>query len=233
MNPEDLGCKRWRSLKKVIEQRSRLVRELNETNERLLALQAKMPQAEQADREGYATAIAAGKPEPERKAGQITAQIETEQRRAEACQVAIENAERDVRRLRSENGPAWRREQFRAIAKAHAAYRADIRRLEAARETLADEVALVAWIVDGKGISPVTDALIDRAGVAEGRPPLSFSRVLYSLNEDAEEIATHVGESEVLLPWQRVKAHVEALVGQGLSRQEALRQAHGTEWGGE
>jgi hypothetical protein len=233
MNPEDLGCQRWRPLKKAVEQRTRLVRESNETNERLLALRAELPQAEKADSEAFAAALAAGKPEPERKSEQISAQIENMARRADACSVAIENAENEIRRLRNENGPAWRREQFRTIAKKHAAYEKGIRELEEAREALADEVALAGWIVDGRGIPPVNDSLIDRDAAAEGRPPLSFSRVLHSLREDAGEIATHVGESEVRMPWEQVKAHVEALVGQGLSRKEALQRAGRMEWGGE
>lgn len=68
---------------------------------------------------------------------------------------------------------------------------------------------------------------------ATGSPPLSFSLVLKRLREDADDISLYSAESEARLPWQRVRAHVEALVGQGYSRKEAMKQAGPSEWGGE
>jgi hypothetical protein len=234
MNPEDLGCLRWRPLKKAVEQRTRVVNELNETNVRLAALREQLPQSEQADREAYAVAVAKGEPEPERKTVELATAIEAEERRAEACGRAVENAEAEIRRLRNENNSAWRRQQFRAIAKAHAAYQETIRQLEQARETLADEVALVAWIVDGVGVSEVNDSLSGRKTTdATGSPPLSFSEVLRRLNEDADDISLYSAESEARLPWQRIRGHVEALVATGLSPEEALKQAGPAEWGSE
>jgi hypothetical protein len=47
-----------------------------------------------------------------------------------------------------------------------------------------------------------------------------------------EEIATHLREPEPRLPWTRIKDHAEALVGQGLSREEAVQHAGHTEWAG-
>jgi uncharacterized membrane protein YqiK len=234
LNPEDLGCQRWRPLKKAVGQRNRVVRESNETNGRLAALRERLPQSEQADREAYAVAVAKGEPEPERKTVELRAAIEAEQRRAEACAQAVENSEAAIGRLRNENNSAWRKQQFRAIAKAHAAYQETIRQLEQARETLADEVSLVAWIVDGLGVSEVRDSLSGRVTTdATGSPPLSFSLVLKRLCEDADDISLYSAESEARLPWQRVRAHVEALVGQGYSREEAMKQAGPSEWGGE
>jgi hypothetical protein len=59
MNPEDLARERWRPAAKAVEKRNRLAEELSVTNERLAALRAELPRAEEADREAYATAIAA------------------------------------------------------------------------------------------------------------------------------------------------------------------------------
>jgi hypothetical protein len=233
MNPEDLGCQRWRPLRRAVEQRNRLVRELNETNKRLTALREQLPRAAQTDREAYAAELAQGKAEPERQAEQITAGIEIEQRRAEACILGIENAERELRKLCGSNA-AWRSEQLRSIAKARSAYQDSIRRLEADRDALGNEVTLFGWLRTGDVGSPVRDGLSGHiAADASGRPPLSFAHVVQALSTDAESIAAHLSEPDPSPPWSRIKDHAEALVGQGLSREEAVQRAGPSGWGGE
>lgn len=196
MNPEDIAVQRWRPVRKAVDQRNRLVRELNETNQRLAVLQAELPQAAQADRENFATAIAAGKNEPERKVEQVTARIETEQRRAEACALGVENAERELRSLCSRNA-TWRGETQRSIVKARSAYQAAIAGLEAAREGLADEVGLLDWLRSGSVASSVNDKLSGHiAAEADGRRALQFSDVVAALTADAEDIAPYLAAPE-------------------------------------
>jgi hypothetical protein len=230
VNPEDLARRRWKAVNKKVEERSRLVRELNETNERLASLREELPRAEQADCQAFAAALGQGKAEPERQAEQISARITIEERRAEAAALGIENAERALRELCARNA-TWRGDTLRSIVKARLDYQEAIAALEAAREALGDEVSLIGWLANGDMASPVNDRLAGHVAV-DGQPSLSFTQVLLALSADAEEIATHLREPEPRLPWTRIKDHAEALVGQGLSREEAVQHAGHTEWAG-
>lgn len=232
MNPEDLARRRWKVVNKKAEERGRLVQQLNQANERLAVLREELPRAEQTDREAFATALGQGNDEPERSATKLVEKIEAEQRRAEAAVIGIENAERELRELCSRNGP-WRFETMRTIAKARTEYQESIRRLEDARESLADEVSLFGWLRTGDVASPVRDALSGHIAAADGRPPFSFAQVVLALSADAEDIASHLREPEPRLPWSRIKDHAEALAGQGLSREEAVQHAGRSGWGDE
>jgi hypothetical protein len=69
--------------------------------------------------------------------------------------------------------------------------------LEAAREALADEVALAGWLESGSVASSVNDKLSGHiAAEAAGEPPLSFARVLRALSADAEDIAPYLAAPE-------------------------------------
>lgn len=230
VNPTDIARGRWRPLRKALEKQERLSLELTQAGERLAALQGELAQAQREDREAFAEALAAGKDEPVRKVEQLAVRIEAEQRRVDAYVTAVENANADVDKLRTENANAWRKDTLGKIAETHNAYEASIREVERCREALADEVALHGWISDGIGVSPIRDALSGRTVPVAGREPLSFTRVLRELTEDAGQIATYLRE----LPgpqsaWTMMK-RAEALVGQGATREEALNQAD--YWGG-
>jgi hypothetical protein len=173
VNPEDLARQRWRPIAKAVEKRNRLGRELTDTNGRLVALRGELPQAEQADREAFAVAIAEGKPEPNRKAKQIDANIAAAERRSEALQTAVQQAESELQKLCEQNRPGWYRDTLAAIGRAHRIYQEAIDAVAQAREGLADEVALADWIRGGVGVSPIVDTLAAR----NGGEALSFSRV--------------------------------------------------------
>jgi hypothetical protein len=136
--------------------------------------------------------------------------------------LAITAAEGDIAKLRRSNWTAWYRDTLGAIAKAHRVYAEAVQAVAESREALADEVALAGWLRSGSSASPLVDGL--------GGSDLSFARVLQALHEDAEQTASHLREPEPRLPWKRISERVEALVGTGLTREEALKQA---DWGGE
>jgi hypothetical protein len=141
---------------------------------------------------------------------------------------AVENAKLD--KLRAENRSAWRKEALDKIAEAHGAYEASIREVEQRREALADEVALHGWLTDGIGVSPIRDALSGRVAPVDGREPLSFARVLRELDEDATQIATYLRDLPGPPSAWSVMKRAEALVGEGATREEALKQVGG--WDG-
>ena len=224
MNPQDLARKRWKPVRKALEKCEELGLELSQVGERIAALQGELSQAQDADREAYAEAIAAGRDEPVRKAEQLAIRIEAEQRRFDACVTAVENANARLDKLRAENRSAWRKDALAGIAKTHSAYEESIRRLAECREALAAEVALHGWVADGIGVSPITDSLSGRTTTArDGRAPLSFSRVEGELNEDAMSIATHLREIDTQSMWSLMR-RAEALVGKGVTREQALKQ---------
>jgi tetratricopeptide (TPR) repeat protein len=229
LNPVDLARKRWKPVRKALEERERLEAELTQAGERLAALQGELQQAAQDDREAYAAAIAAGQDEPVRKVEQLAIRIEAEQRRVDACALAVERANDELNRLRGENRSAWHKDTLAKIAEAHGAYEESIRLLERCREALADEVALAGWISDGIGVSPIRDSLSGRTASVNGREPLSFSRVLRELDEDGASIASYLREIEPSSPWSLMK-RAEALVGKGATREQALKQVGG--WDG-
>ena len=198
-----------------------------ETNERLVRLRNQLPLVEQADRAAFAAALAAGKAEPDRMADQVAANIAAEERRSEALQTAVKQAESDLQKISEQNRPGWYRDSLAAIGKAHRIYEEAIDAVAQAREGLADEVALADWIRGGVGVSPIVDTL----AAAGGGEALSFSRVLQALNADAGQVAGHLPEPEPRVSWRRVREHAEALVGQGMSREEALKQASSSGWG--
>jgi hypothetical protein len=227
VNPEDLARTKWRPVEKAAAKRDRLGRELAETNEHLVRLRNELPQVEHADREAFAAALAAGKAEPDRLAEQVAANIAAEERRSKALQTAVQQAESELQKLCEQNRPGWYRDTLAAIGKAHWVYEEAIDAVARAREGLADEVALADWIRGGVGVSPIVDTLAAR----NGGEALSFSRVLQALNADAEQVTGHLPEPEPRVSWRRVREHAEALVGQGMSREEAVKQASGSGWG--
>jgi DNA repair exonuclease SbcCD ATPase subunit len=218
VNPVDLARKRWKPVRKALEERERLEAELTAAGARLSALQDERQEAAQDDREAYAAAIAAGQDEPVRKVEQLAIRIEAEQRRVDACVLAVERASAELDRLRAVNRSVWHKDTLAKIAEAHGAYEESIRLLEQRREALADEVALAGWVSDGIGVSPIRDPLSGR-----DREALSFARVLRELEEDATNIATHLREIEPSSPWSLMR-RAEALVGKGTTREQALKQ---------
>lgn len=224
MNPQDLASQRWKPVRKALEEQQDLGHKLSQAADRLAALREELQQAGQTDRKAYAAAIAAGKPEPPRKAEQLAVAIEAEQRRVDACATALECVSAKLDRLRTENRSAWRKDALGLIAETHSAYEEWIRLLPERREALADAVALHAWVGDGIGISPIRDALSGRTGPVDGREPMSFKRVQDELNEDAMSIATYLRDIEERPSVWSMMRRVEALVGKDTTREQALKQ---------
>lgn len=224
MNPQDLARQRWKPVRKALEEQEELGLKLSQAADRLAALREELQQAGQTDREAYPAAIAAGKPEPPRKAEQLAVAIEAEQRRVDACAMALESISVKLDRLRTENRSAWRKDALGMIAEAHFAYEECIRLLPERREALADAVALHAWVGDGIGISPIRDALGGRTGPINGREPMSFKLVQDELGEDAMAIATYLREIDPpQSAWSYIR-RAEALLGKDTTREQALKQ---------
>jgi hypothetical protein len=133
-----------------------------------------------------------GKTEPASEAAALRVQLEQEERRADAVATAVESARAKIAAVVAENRPGWRGEAMRSLGQARTRFDETIDGLEAARDALSDQAALVAWLDSGAGAAAANDPLGGRIGNDRaGRPPMSFARVLEELRADAEAIAMH------------------------------------------
>lgn len=144
------------------------------------------------DREALGKALIDGKPEPASEAARIEAEIEQEERRAEALRLAVETAHRQVAELVAVNRAAWRRRAMQELARTKHDYLQAIEELPALRQALSDEAMFVAWLDGGSGAEAATDSLGGRVGAdADGRPAVSFTATLVELRADADALAAH------------------------------------------
>jgi hypothetical protein len=129
---------------------------------------------------------------PSREETKVSAELEDAELKAEALALAIDAALDERTKLLEQNRPGWRRQSMRELARAKTRYESAIAELEAARDALSGEATLIAWLDSGASAEAASDPLGGRAGTdASGRPPMSFSRTLEELRQDAEHLAAH------------------------------------------
>jgi hypothetical protein len=190
--PEDLAASRFRPIRQARDRIAKSEAAHAESVARLERLRAELGPAERHDREALGQALVDGKSEPASVAAKLKAQLEQEERRAEALALAVEAARRQIRALVSSNRPAWRRQAMRELARVKSRYENAIAELEAARDGLSGEATLIAWLDSGASAEAAVDPLGGRVGTdARGRAPMSFSRTLEELRQDCEHLAAH------------------------------------------
>jgi hypothetical protein len=189
LNPEDLARQRFRPLQGVHEKVTRLSAELAETRTQVEQLDKELAQATFRDKEGYAVALAAGKPRPTKREGEkARVALEDCQLKAEALSIALDAAFDERARLIEQNRSGWRREVSRYLDKAERRYQDAIGELEAARDSLSSEASLIAWLSSGASADAASDPL---GGRGPGTDPVSFSRTLEALRRDCEHLAEY------------------------------------------
>jgi chromosome segregation ATPase len=191
--PESLASERFRELRKVDEKIQKLWKDLAEAREAVGILENERAAAAQRDKRAYATALSEGEGRPaKREEGKVAAELEESELRAEALKLAIDSMLDERSKLLEQNHPIWRLKAMRTLAAARTRYMDAIVELDAARDSLSDEAALVGWLDGGAGITAAVDSLGGRVGNdANGRPPLSFAAVLDELRRDAEHLVAH------------------------------------------
>jgi hypothetical protein len=196
--PESLAASRFRELRKLDEKIQKLSQDLAEAREVVGVLTTEKAAAAQRDKQAYASALSEGKARPaKREEEKVAAELSDTELRAEALKLAIDSALDERAKLLKENHPVWRLKAMRELSKAKTRYEAAITELEAARDALSDEAALVAWLDSGSSISAATDLLGGRIGAdREGRQPVNFSRTIEELRRDAEHLAGHPDRGE-------------------------------------
>jgi hypothetical protein len=190
LNPESLAATRWKPIRQAHEQIAKAQRAQAKSQARLQELRGQIGPAEHRDRAALGQALVDGKAEPASEAARPKAELEQEERNAEALALAVQSAHGQVAELVAANRREWRKETLRELSRAVARYRDAITEVEDAREALSSEATLVTWLDGGAGLDAATDQLGGRVGTdASGRAPVSFSRMLEELRADAECLA--------------------------------------------
>jgi hypothetical protein len=193
VNPEDLARSRFKPVAKALEKISRLGTELTETRAQVEQLERERAAAAHRDRQAYADALSEGRARPvKREEAKVIAQLEDAGMKAEALALAVDAAHDERTKLLEQNHPLWRLKAMRTLASAKTRYADAIAEIEAARDSLSDEAALVGWLDGGAGIAAATDSLGGRIGALPGEgQPLSFALVLDELRRDLEHLVAH------------------------------------------
>jgi hypothetical protein len=190
LNPESLAATRWKEIRRAHEQITKAQTAQAKSQARLQELRVLIGPAELRDRAALGQALVEGKAEPASEAAKLKAELEQEERNAEALALAVQSAHGQVAELVAANRREWRKEALRELSRKVARYKDAITEVEDAREALSSEATLVTWLDSGAGVDAATDLLGGRVGTdASGRPPMSFSRMLEELRADAERLA--------------------------------------------
>jgi hypothetical protein len=190
--PQDIAGSRFKPIRQAQQRVAKAEAALARSVARREELRHEIGPAERRDQESLGQAIVDGKAEPASEAPKAKEELAEEERRAEALALAVDRARSQVKKVVAEHRAAWRRDGMKELSRAHVRYQAAITELEAARDALSDEAALVVWLDGGAGASAASDPLGGRIGRdAQGRAPMSFARVLDELRRDGEAIAAH------------------------------------------
>jgi hypothetical protein len=192
VNPESLAATRGKPIRQAHEQTEKAQKAQAKSQARLQELRTQIGPAELRDRAALGQALVDGKAEPASEAAKLKAELEQEERNAEALALAVQSAHGRIAELVAANQDEWRKEAMRELSRKVARYQDAIADLEDAREALSSEATLVTWLDSGAGVDAATDLLGGRLGTdASGRPPMSFSRTLEELRADAERLAAY------------------------------------------
>jgi hypothetical protein len=141
VNPEELACRRWRPVKRIVERRDALASQMTAANTQANLLRDKHAQAIQTDRAVRAQGLAAGKRVDSNEAESVRAALEHAERQAADLQTALQVVERDLVELRNAERETWQAERVTMLVRAE-------QDLQQAQERLADEQALRDWVAE-------------------------------------------------------------------------------------
>ena len=172
MNPESLAATRWKPIRQAHEQIAKAEAAQAKSQARVQELRAQIGPGERRDREALGQALVDGKTEPASEAAKLKAELEREERNAEALALAVQSAHGRIAELVAANRREWRKETFHELSRKVARYQDAITEVEEAREALSSEATMVTWLDSGAGVDAATDLLGGRVGTdAGGRPP--------------------------------------------------------------
>jgi len=183
VNPADLARERWRPFREVQEQIEKAAGAHATAREALAALETQLGAAERNDELALGRALLADKPEPASTAAKVREEIAGQQRRVNALERVVQEAQNELVATIEDNRSAWSRDAIKETSKAKTRYESALVELEASRENLSSAVGLFGWVSSGgAGLAePATNRL---AGTGH-----SFAEVLAALHADLEHLA--------------------------------------------
>jgi hypothetical protein len=183
---------RWKELEEAVDAYEKLKRERKVTNSRLAGLTREREKAIEADRRALAKAIKEGKRDPGNKAiERIEKEIQACNRRLEALEEALDDAEGDLIAVVDEHREAWVEEAEAAHLEAREAYAEAVEELSLSRTVLAERFSLYSWVKHfpdeelGTLSYRVRDSYLPGL-LASWGDPYTFTDVLVALREDAQ-----------------------------------------------
>lgn len=178
----------WKPLERARDGYTRLLAQRRESGQRLAELAGEREQALARDREALAKAIAAGKSEPDdRRVREVDEKIAAEQRRGEAIELALDQAEQELVSVVERHRGSWLAESERELERERAHYRQAVEALAQARTRLDERQALIRWLrgfpEQETSYRPQASPLRTLAG--SSGEPLAWATVVSALALDA------------------------------------------------
>lgn len=191
----DIGLPRtqWRELESAREAYEQLKRERNVTASRVLSLERKREKAIDADRRALAVWIKNGQKGAEpgpKEVEKIENEIRACNRRLEAIEDALDDAETDLIAVIDEHRDAWVEEVEDTHAQAREEYERAVEALSAARDVVSERFSLLYWLRwfpdEEKGAVSyrVRGSYVGKL-IASWGDPYTFTQVIDALREDA------------------------------------------------
>jgi hypothetical protein len=150
MTPQQLLAAREREYKKAQDRHVRALERQRAAAERVQALERELAEAEDEDRRELGEALIDGAKRPAGKAERVRAALEKTKAEALALAYAAERAGQTLDRLPVERKSDWLRQAQRGFESARADYEHKLGLFLEARERLADEAALVSFLIGGQ-----------------------------------------------------------------------------------
>lgn len=157
--PTDMLAARHKPYRQAQERYRRATAAREAAQQRVSELEQQLVNAETRDRVQLGDALVDGRKPPAGEAEPVLARLEAAKREAAALAYAEQRAPQAVDELPRTHKTAWLQHALSDLAKHRDSYEAAIRSLAAARDLLADQATLVAFLEYGQQTQPIGAAL--------------------------------------------------------------------------
>jgi hypothetical protein len=187
--PTDLLAQRHRDYAKAVEWHQQAIAELHAAQERVQTLDRELADAEDADRQALGDALIDKTKPPARKADRARTRLTKAKTELEALQYAAERAGQTLDHMPAERRSDWLGQARTDFEHAGAAYVQALDRLVELREPLAEQAAVIGFLVDGHAsIHMAHNLRVLVAGVEGLTKEVPTTDVLDALRDEINEL---------------------------------------------
>jgi hypothetical protein len=189
-NPQELLARRQRDYAKALDRHARAIEKQRAVEERVQALERELADAEDEDRRALGDALVDGTKPPARKAERARTALEKAKAEAVALQYAAERAGQTLDRMPVERKHDWLRRAQRDFEAARGDYEQRLSLLAEARERLAEEAAVVSFLIDGhtSSVRMAHTVRVHARGVEGLAHDVSVTDVLEALRDELADL---------------------------------------------